>query len=213
MKNKTLINGTLIGLFCTALTFSLVMVNNHNVLNVVYSQENEYTITLDKDTMYSNFSYNDGNPNGTRRYAFFPLKSSNRYAILEDHSFAAGEFGGSHLYTNTMLQGCGFALRLFIDESSVHFFSDKAQTQEYICPGFRRLTKIEITTGSGNEVEPDDNEVYPLSYTPVSSNKYKIECDNFSSIFSAITLIGNTTRADQDGKKIVIDRIDLTYTC
>lgn len=221
MKSKSLINIALIGASCIAVSVSFVVGSkaHQDDFSPVRSQESEYTVVMNKDTLRAGVSYTSKSSGPSSQYAFFPMQYEGNYAVLDDYSSTSPSVWNKngHLYYNESPNGLNYRISCKVDvdgfRDSVMYF-DSNCTQRINIPGFNKLTKIQFTTASENQVAFDQSYFDRGEQINISGNTITISHTNLSKLYSGITILDFTNKSESDyGTKLVIDEIILTYTC
>ena len=113
MKSKSLINIALIGASCIAVSVSFVAGSkaHKDDFSLVRSQESEYTVVMNKDTLRAGVSYTSKSSGPSSQYAFFQMKYEGNYAALIDYSSTSGSVWNrnGHLFYNKSPNGLSFS--------------------------------------------------------------------------------------------------------
>lgn len=219
MKSKSLISIALIGVSCIAVSFLMVAKAHQDDFSLARAQGNEYTIVMNKDTMYSYYHYSSPSSGPSDQYAFFPMKYEGNYAVLNDYSSTTPcpWNKNGHLYYNATPNTVGGRVRIYVDlvdfRGSVMYFDSKC-TQRIKCPGFAQLTKVQFTTASENQVAFNPSYYVNQVTTNVSGNTITISADNLTDYYTGVKLLDFSNQSESDyGTILAIDEIVLTYTC
>ena len=226
MKSKSLINIALIGASCIAVSVSFVVGSkaHQDDFSLVRSQGNEYTLIMNKSTLYSSSYYEEDSNVCYRRCAFFPMSYPGNYAALYNNSWEGVSpwDNADHLFYYELPENLGVTSSCMLNISDVGthaattpIYFDRNHTQKITVPNFSKLTKIQFTTGTGNTVAfnksfYDNGETFDISGNTITINMGSTNYDHYSKI--PLLEISSSTSGDVD-KKIVIDEVVLTYTC
>lgn len=215
MDKKAFTKITFVGLSCVTLTASLAVMFRGSPVEKISSAETQYVVTLNKDNVAIDYSY-DNTGYGNNQYAFFQLSNPGSYVALNDFSYdsPAIPFGDGHLYTNVVnKKGAGF--RVVLETSAVaNRYYDSGHSQLINCPGFKNLTKIEITLGEENTFPFNPSDYSDSYYYSSASQEGNVCTINIKNPAGGIKLLGTSEAAEEEvGKKLVIDQVVLTYNC
>ena len=217
MKSKSLINIALIGASCIAVSVSFVVGSkaHQDDFSLVRSQEREYTIVMNKNTLRQVGCYFE-NGRFYGGYIFFPLKNSGNYTLLNDYTDAPqAVYGGDHLYSQNISE-VGTRYCVMIDVTGhrdANYYFDEGLTQKINLPGFDTLTKIEVTFNSESDIQMERTPKYKYDIVQ-DGNKWTITKGSKIDSEAYAFLDFNATQEDHDNnRKVIIDEIALTYTC
>ena len=215
MKEKKLISAGLLLSRVTCLTVVMAgsSLSNNQTFNVVRSTSGEYTLIMNKDTLYPGYIYNS-NGNRVRQYAIFQMNNPGNYAAINDYSYFLRTFGGEHLYTNTISEADkGIDFRIDITKMrALSYYFDSAKQRKIYTPGFSNgLNEIVMTLSNDNEI-PFDKNIF-RSGEKVTQKGNVVTITSISKTREDISLFNFTTTSDQVNKKIIIDQVVLRYTC
>ena len=218
MKSKSLINIALIGASCIAVSVSFVVGSkaHQDDFSLVHSQESEYRIVLNKNTLYQVGCYIGDSTSLYKGYIFFPLTNSGNYTLLNDYTDGSqAVFGGDHLYSqniNTLNRRYCVMIDVIGHRNKDYYF-DAEHTQKIKLPGFDTLTKIEVTFNSESDIQMERTPKYKYDIVQ-DGNKWTITKGSKIDSESYAFLDFNCTQEDIDNnRKVIVDEIALTYTC
>lgn len=219
MKSKSLINIALIGASCIAVSVSFVVGSkaHQDDFSLVRSQEREYTIFMNKNTLRQVGCYFGDSTRLYKSYIFFPLTNSGNYTLLNDYTDGSqAVFGGDHLYSqniNTLNRRYCVMIDVTGHRNADYYF-DAEHTQKIKLPGFDTLTKIEVTFNSESDIQMERNPKYSTYKVDQNVNKWTITEGSKIDSESYAFLDFKCTQEDIDNnRKVIVDEIALTYTC
>ena len=219
MNNKKFIALSISTLACVVVLAAMVTgVNKNTVLNLVSSEPRVRTITMNKDTLVTRYSYNEsGSLIGS--YAYFQLDNPGSYTAFMSHTYFSSTLGGNHLYETSRFTetgcGVGFAVDIRGLRDSNYYF-DENKTRKINYPGISSIRQIEITLSDENTAPFDESHITDyyratLEHNPENPNVYIIK--DIPSNITSLYAISFTTTEENLNQKLVVEQVRVSYYC
>ena len=222
MKNKSLMNLSLVATASLAAAMSFIVIaNNHTNVSLVRSQNVETRLVLNGSNIAENQCYflnkNNNKLYLSDHFVFWQLRNQGNYVMMNNQCYSGGIFGGDHLFTaQVTTAGAGYAVFIEITKTANSYlcYFDSEGQREIYRPSVSNLSKIEITIGEGHNIpfyNPDNNYIVEEdgNKITVTVNTEKWNAKWLDDLY----LFNVSGEASTTDKKMVIDEIALTYTC
>ena len=214
MKIKELVlAGLLSGVTCLTVIIAGLSLSNHQTFDAVRSTSGEYTIVMNKDTLYQDYCYSETGFRSSQ-YAFFPMNNPGNYAAIDDYSYSSCIYGGDHLYEYSIDYvdtGVNFRIDVRSMRSGTYYFDEARQRRIYL-PGFQNgFSEIELTVSDQSDIQFDSSVLESGEHVTQIGNTYTIS--NIVNNRVSFSLFQFTTTNEQLGKKLIVDQVVLRYTC